>query len=564
MTEEKVFDYDKKLILVSKTIADCFRERLAKSPEKTFVSYKNEDYSFKEIDELSDALALSLKGEGAGPDSKIGIWCGNCTGWVVSFIAIQKLGALAVLLNPGYSTDEIGTILEYSKCEYLLMGEEFKGKNIKETLAACPNSRKRYLKKMHNIEAEGFLINLKERAKEADKEELERIKEAASKKDVNEACAMLFTSGTTNTPKGVMLSNYNLVNDSMASARAMHFDGNDVYCVMVPLFHSFGLTSNLISGIIVGARLCLIKNFKTLKAMEVVDKYKCTVLSGVPSMFLAMINNKEFKSFDLNSLDKGIIAGSTVSVKDYEVITKTLGMKHLQQSFGQTETSPGITFSDYDDAFEDKKTNTGYAIDNIDLCIWTKEDEQSIYTEEMLNKMKRGCITGEVRTEVVGELGVKGFLVMKGYYEKPEETAKVIQDDGWLHTGDMAYLDEKGQVYITGRIKEIIIRGGENISPFEIEDCIRNIEGIEQVKCVGVPHPVLQEEIAAAITLKEGASCKEEDIKAYVAKHLAAYKVPEYVVTLDKMPASASGKIKLCEVKELALKMINDTKNKQG
>ncbi|MBE5970794.1 MAG: hypothetical protein E7242_11245 [Lachnospiraceae bacterium] len=552
MAKEKLFDYDKKLILTSKTIADCFEERVSKTPGKIAVSYNGKDYSFKDIDNLSNALALSLCKEGAGLDTKIGIWCGNCPGWIVSFIAIQKLGALAVLLNPGYSSEELGSILEYSKCEYLLMGEDFKEKSLKETLSKCLNSKKKHIKKIHNIETDGFLEELKSRAKNLDLNELSAINQQGKTKDVHEPCAMLFTSGTTNTPKGVMLSNYNLVNDSMASAKAMHFDEDDAYCVMVPLFHSFGLTSNLISGIIVGARLCLIKNFKTLKAMEVVQKYKCSVLSGVPSMFLAMINNPEFKNFDLSTLDKGIIAGSMVNPDDYDNITKTLKMNHLQQSYGQTETSPGITFSDFDDTLADKRDNTGYVIDNVDICIWTK-DEQIIYSEETLKAMKAGKLPKDVRVAVRGEIGVKGFLVMKGYFEKPEESAKVLEDSGWLHTGDIGYLDEKGQVYINGRIKEIIIRGGENISPYEIEECISRLDAVCQVKCVGVPHPILQEEIAAAITLKEGKTITEEELKQYVKKHLATYKVPAYVVVLDEMPTSASGKIKLCEVKEMIL-----------
>ncbi len=534
-----------------KTIGDCFKERVHKTPDQVAVEFEGQKATWRELDALSDWLVLRFRFFGMKKGSRAAIWCGNCLQWVIVYLGLQKLGALTILINPGYQEEELYRVLAYAKIEYLFYGESFKEMVLPEVLGRIDLKENPLLKQAIPIElqdAVDFMVEQAGKMTDADRELVRKVRKQVQPEDI--AC-MLFTSGTTSSPKGVMLSHYSLINDAAATSRAMRWNSQDKVCVMVPLFHCFGMTSCLLSGIITGSSLYLMKHYRTVSALEAIQNAGCTVLNGVPSMFLAMIYNKAFEDYELGTLKSGIIAGSPVSPADYRKICEKLKIEHLQMSYGQTETSPGVSFSGYDFSIEEKCDNAGTAIPGIELCIWESDGTQHMYSSAQLQgETAFGSPCG-----IHGEIGVRGFPVMSHYYDRPEETKRTLQEDGWLHTGDTGYLDEKRQLHIEGRLKDMIIRGGENISPVEIEECIKEMPQVRDVKVVGVPQKVLLEEIAAAVVLKPGCELLEEQIRAYVREHLAHYKVPKYVAFYEKLPMNASGKIRSGELKEQLVRL---------
>ena len=524
-------------VCLVKTIGECLEERVKKTPDGVAVCFQDETITWKELDELSDWLVLRFHSFGMQKGSRAAIWCANCLQWVIVYMGLQKIGALAVLMNPGYLEEEAHQILSYAEVEYLFYGEQYKDLMIPEILGRIDLRENPLLKQTIPIEAHEAIVFMQENAARMTETDRKLIRELRAKVSPGDLSSMIFTSGTTALPKGVLLTHSNLTRDAMATVEAMHWNEQDKICVTVSLFHSFGMTSCLIGGLITGHCICLMKNYRTINALETIEKHGCTVLNGVPSMFLAMVHNKDLPNYDIHTLKSGILAGSSIGPEEYRLICEKLSFEKLQMSYGQTETSPGVTFSHYEDTIEDKCDNVGYLIDDIESCIWDESGKQYIITD------------GE-GIGVRGELGIRGFVVMKGYYNMPEATAKAIQEDGWLHTGDIAYFDEKLRLHIVGRAKDMIIRGGENIGPAEIEDCIRELEEVKDVKVVGVPHPVLQEEVGAVVVLHHGCSLSQTTIKEHVKAHLAGYKIPAHVAFREELPVNSSGKIKTGQLRE--------------
>ena len=569
MEQNNILESDR---LLEKTIAQCFEYRVSLTPDAPAVEFEGERISWNELDRLSDGLVWRFDFLGIKRGTRAGIWCGNNLQWIIVFLGLQKIGATAVLINPGYLADELHKIISYSDVEYLFYGEEFKNADLTKILAEVDISTTPNLKQTIPIELKAAIDFMKKGAEELTEEQKQRIYELKQLPDCKDTACMLFTSGTTALPKGVLLTHYNLVNDAMFTAKAMHWEKDDKICVMVPLFHCFGMTSCLLASVICGSCLYVMKYYRTINALEGIDNHGCTVLNGVPSMFLAMVHNRHFEEFKLNSLKSGIIAGSPLSASDYKMICEKLGMEKLQMSYGQTETSPGISFSEYDETIEQKCDNAGFIIPFIEVCVWDLEGNQNIYHCDVLKPDGRilgreetgeshihyTSLIGDKRNAVCtrgtffsrGEIGVRGFNVMKGYFRREEATREVLTEDGFIHTGDLGFVDDSGRIHISGRIKEMIIRGGENISPVEIEECIRMFPQVRDVKVVGVPQAVLQEEIAACIVLRKNCELTKEEITAHCSKYLAAYKVPRYIEFFEELPVNSSNKIKIGELKE--------------
>ncbi len=561
--------------LIKKTVGECFDIRVKLTPDKTALEFQGDTYTWKELDELSDWLVWRFDQMGIRKGTRAAIWCGNNAQWVAVYLGLMKIGAIAVLINPGYLSGELHKIISYSKVEYLFYGEEFKGADLQEILDGVDISSVPHLKQTIPIELPDAVKMLMEGSKVLSTEQKARVAALRSKPKYDDVACMLFTSGTTDTPKGVMLTHYSIVNDSILSARAMHWTYEDKTCVMVPLFHCFGMTSCLLGSIMCGSCLYLMKYYRTIDALEGIQNHGCTVLNGVPSMFLAMVHNSRFDEFDLSTLKSGIIAGSPLSDTDYKFICSRLGLDRLLMSYGQTETSPGVSFSEYDETIDEKSDNAGYIIPYIEVCTWDRDQNQNIYYCDVVDAQGK-TLTGyrEKNTKVLnvgyesgdgvrrvayctqgdyfvtGEIGVRGFNVMKEYFENPEATAKTLEKDGWLHTGDLGYIDDKGRIHIVGRLKEMIIRGGENISPVEIEECIKELPSVKDVKVVGVPQKVLQEEIAACVVPVKNAIVSEEEIRDYCRQRLAGYKVPKYIRFYEELPLNSSSKVKIGELKK--------------
>lgn len=517
--------------MMENTVGELLKERAQKSPRDTALEFMGEFLTFRELDEYSDILAENFRKNGIGRGSMAGLWCANQTGWILVYFGLQKCGAATVLLNPECQAEELQKMLCHTDIEYLFCGEESKGRALAPVLEKINRAELPKLKEV--IPVVDAVSSARELSHTGQQPSAEKDKTAFVSPTPKEISTILFTSGTSADPKGVMLSHFSIVNAAAAAVRVMGWSDMDKICVIVPLFHCFGLVSCLLAGLIAGSTLHLLPHYRTKKALEAISTARCTVINGVPTMFLAMAGCETIEDYDMTSLRSGIIAGSLVSPEEYCYICKKLKIRRLQMSYGQTETSAGVTFSKYWDSVQEKSDNAGYPIENTQICIRN------------------------------GEIVVKGFGVMSGYYGRLAETEEVLGRDGWLHTGDMGYIDKKGCLHIKGRKNEIIVRGGENISPAEIEECLKKLRQIRQVKVVGIPHKVLQEEIAACVVMEEGFILDQDEIREYAGRHLAACKIPEYILEFPHFPLSSSGKIETGRLKEQVEEKINELKQKE-
>lgn len=530
-----------KINLTKKTIYDSFREQVNCAPEDKALEYEGKIFSWKDLDLLSDDTAIGLMKKGITKKSHVGIWSANSPNWIIIFLALVKLGSIPVLLNTWYKEHELSNVLGYADIEFICYGDDHKNckyKSVLENLASLG-----VLKEEKCIaigqSVDGNWRGLKEKISLITQDEVEQLYGLKNSISIHDTAAMFFTSGTTKLPKGVMLSHYSLNNNSMEIARKMHWDGSDKMCIAVPLFHCFGITASLLAVIHAGCTMYLLKTCSSLEIIKKVYQNNCTILNGVPTMFLAMIHNKNSKDYTLSSLKSGIIAGSPVSPSDYLKICKILNISYLQPSYGQTEASPCITISDYRDSLEIKSRTVGKAIDHVSLRVCDLHSN---------NELPHGEI---------GHIQTKGYHVMQSYYKLSKEMKKVIDDEGWLSTGDLGYIDENGYLYVTGRISEMIIRGGENISPLEIEECIKDYPNIKNVKVIGIEADVLQEEIVACIVSKREKEIDQKALRKFLEERLAGYKVPKYILLFDGLPYTASGKVRINTLKKEVIDRIN-------
>lgn len=563
--------------LIHKTIGDCLSHRARQSPDKTAMEYWNKSssstlgqgphggsarpcegdnpdydgahamdshtttYTWSDLDRLSDYMAVRMNALGIEKRTHAAIWSVNTPNWLITFLALQKLGAVAVLINTCYREQELKRVLAYGDVRYVYYGDGYKTlayDPMVETLKGDHTCQVRQWIPMGRDENGNWMredsFSDYERSQEA-RESLACLRTLVQPQDT---AAILFTSGTTSFSKGVMLSHYNLVNSALGTLSFTRWNENDRLLLTVPLFHCFGITSGLLTCIHTGAAIVLMKYFKTVKVFEHVDRYRCTVLNGVPSMFLAMIHNQDFHKYSLKSLRSGIIAGSPISEKEYLAVHEKLPHMALLPSFGQTETSPCVTLMLEEDPFEKRVTTAGRLISHVELRI---------------------CHAGTDRTlpeGKVGEIQVRGYNIMKGYYGMPEETKAVLSEDGWLKTGDLGFLDPEGYLHLAGRCKEMILRCGENIAPKEIEDCIRELPFVDVVKVIGIPAPVVQEMVVACIVPVPGMRADPDKVIEFLRPRLAHYKLPSYVLILKELPMNASGKILLQELKNQAIERI--------
>ncbi len=527
--------------LLSKTIGDCFTERVSCTPDKLAIVYWDMKYTWSELDQLSDYLAVRMVSLGIEKGDHVGIWSVNTPNWIITFLALTKIGAITVPMNTCYQEIELLGIIRYSDIKYMYYGDGYKklkyDSMIQIIKGELDGQVKRWISIGRDIEGK-WLSDYSFSPSEKSLKAVNAIRNGKQRVSPYDTAILLFTSGSTSTPKGVLLSHYSLVNNAMETVMHMAWTSNDKMLIAVPLFHCFGITSGLLSSIHSGCIMHLIKYFKTQKVLEHIERYSCTVLNGVPSMFLAMIRNSNYKEYNISSLQSGIIAGSPLSPQEYTSICNTISNIRLHQSYGQTETSPCVSIIDEDDSCEKKTFSTGKIISHVKVRI---VDINS---------------NGPMRAGKIGEIQVQGYNVMQGYYKLPEESVPIITKDGWLRTGDLGYLDTDGYLYITGRLKEMIIRGGENISPQEIEGCVKECPYIQNVKVVGIPAEVLQEMIVACVIMEQGILLDEELIKAHLASKLAYYKIPAYVLSFPAFPMSTSGKIQIPELKQKVIERL--------
>lgn len=536
--------------LIQKTVGDLLDETVERFPERDAVVYPELGirWSWSEFQKQCNRAAKGLMRLGLKKGHHLSIWATNLPEWVVTQFATGKMGAVMITVNTQYRTRELEYLLKQSDTETLILMEGFRGNSYLDMIyEICPELidskpgelRSVRLPRLRNVifigkeRKPGMFLweDILEMGEEVSDEELRRRQESLHPDDV---INMQYTSGTTGFPKGVMLTHNNIVNNARNVAECMKLTHEDRLCIPVPFFHCFGCVMGTLACANTGATMVPLIAFDPLKVLQAVEQERCTALHGVPTMFIAELNHPDFRKFDLSSLRTGIMAGSNCPIEVMKRVVNDMGAREITIAYGQTESSPVITQTRTDDPIELRVSTVGRVLPNVEAKIVDP-------------------LTGEeLPPGVQGELCTRGYHVMKGYYNMPEATAEAIDGEGWLHTGDLAVMDENGYFRITGRLKDMIIRGGENIYPREIEEFLYTHPKILDVQIVGVPDEKYGEQAAAFIRVKEGENLTPEEVRAFCEGKIARYKIPRYVLFVDEYPMTASGKIQKFKLREMA------------
>ena len=510
-------------------------------------------YSYREFNEICRNVAKGLIKLGIKKGDNVSIWAYNVPEWVVLQFATAKIGAILVTVNTAYKSAELEYILRQSDSTALFMVKSFKDTDYVAVLdVVAPelssskpldlnSSKLPRLKKVIMIgdETPPGMMNFREIVELGKFVPDSDLSAVEAELDCHDVINMQYTSGTTGFPKGVMLTHYNLINNGMAIGDCMKFTAMDRLCIPVPFFHCFGCVLGVMVCVTHGAAMVPVEIFDPLKVLQSIEKEKCTAVHGVPTMFIAEVEHPDFKKYDMSSLRTGIMAGSNCPIELMKRAVRDMHVHEITSVYGQTESSPGITQTRTDDAIELRVATVGRALPGAEVKI------VDIETGASLPPGKHG------------ELCARGYMVMKGYYKMPEETARVIDSDNWLHTGDLAIMDENGYCKITGRIKQMIIRGGENIYPREIEEFLYTHPKISDIQVYGVPDRKYGEKVMAAVVLKKGMEMNEDEVRDYCRDKIANYKIPKYVKFVDGYPMTASGKIQKFKLREMAIKELH-------
>lgn len=540
---------------INKTLGEWMDNIAETHPDKMAVVFNDMfEYrrTYKEFNEECDRYAKAFMAMGIKKGDHVAIWATNYPQWLITLFSTAKIGAILVTVNTSYKIYEAEYLLRQSDSKMLVMCDGYKDVSYVDIMnELCPeiaesergnlnSKRLPYLKTIVTIDETTHtgMYNWNELDAMADTVSDEEINAVKATLDCHDIINMQYTSGTTGFPKGVMLTHYNIINNGKSIGDRMKFTDNDSLCIVVPLFHCFGLVLGVMASITHVTTMVLVNYFSPSKVLKTLQEEQCTAVHGVPTMFIAMLAQPDFKSYKLN-LRTGIMAGSPCPVKVMQQVIDEMGANEITIVFGQTESSPGCTQTTTDDSLEHKVNTVGRAFDGVECKIVDPETGK------------------ELGPHQIGEFCARGYNIMKGYYKMPEATAQVIDEDGWLHTGDLAMVDEDGYYKITGRMKDMIIRGGENIYPKEIEDFIYTHPKVKDVQVIGVPSKSYGEEIMACIVPKDGVIITEEEIKDYVFANMAKYKTPSYVDFMDSFPMTASGKIQKFKLRESAIEKFN-------
>ncbi len=542
--------------MIEKTLGKMLDDLAANYPDSVAIKYTTREYqkTWSELNERCNAVAKGLLSLGIKKDDKVAIWATNVPEWYEILFASAKIGAILVTVNTNYKEFELEYLLKQSDTKMLVMIDGVKNNSYVDTidklLPEFRNSKKGdvdnqkfpFLKKIvycgtGNSTPRGFM-NFEDIAKagvNVTDEELNAVMDAL---DCHDVINMQYTSGTTGFPKGVMLTHYNIINNGKSIGDGMKFTNKDKLLITVPMFHCFGLVLGLMSCITHATTMVPVESFSPTKVMNAITVEKCTAVHGVPTMFIAMLEHPDFDKYNFSSLRTGIMAGSPCPIKVMRQVVDKMNMTEITIVFGQTEASPGCTQTTTEDSLEHRVNTVGRVFDGVEA------------------KIVDPATGEEVPTGVAGEFCARGYNIMKGYYKMPEATAEAIDKDGWLHTGDLCTVDKDGYYKVVGRIKDMIIRGGENIYPKEIEEFYYTQPIVKDVQVIGVPSEQYGEEVMAVIILKEGESATPEELKELAKSHLAKHKVPRYIRIVDSFPVTASGKIQKFKMREEAIELL--------
>ena len=512
---------------------------------------RNLRYTYAEFREVVEDCARSLMALGVQKGDHVAVWGQNVPEWVTLQFATGKVGAVLVTVNPAYKSHELKYILEQSDAAALFMTEGVGDADFLQILQDAVPELVGAEDGELSIEELPFLKNVVlmgegsrdglpvmgfgeflERGEEVSEEEL---RERQASLDAEEVINMQYTSGTTGFPKGVQLTHTNIVKNAFYIGECMRLGPEDRVCIPVPFFHCFGCVLGTLNTVTHEGTMVPVESFDAEKVLQAVDQEQCTALLGVPTMFIAELDHPDFEHYDTSSLRTGIMAGSPCPMEVMKKVVDVMGASEITIAYGQTESSPVITQTRTDDPLELRVSSVGRKLPDVEVRIVSVETGEDCEPEEQ------------------GELLTRGYHVMRGYYDMEEKTSEVLDEEGWLHTGDLAVMDEDGYVRITGRAKDMVIRGGENVYPREIEEFLYTHPEVSDVQVYGVPDEKYGEKVAAAVQLRQDSDLTAEDIKEYCRENIAYYKVPEYVDFVEEYPMTASGKIQKYKLREAAV-----------
>ena len=541
------------LQLSDKRLGDYLEYWAEHTPDKEYIVYSDRDlrFTWKAFNERVDTMAKGLLAIGVKKGTHVGIWAQNVPDWLTFLYACAKIGAVYVTVNTNYKQNELEYLIKDSDLHTLCITDGTFDSNyvdmVYEMLPELRTCQRGHLEskrfpRMKNViyvgqEKYRGMYNTSEILLLGDNTEDALLEEAKQKVSCHDVVNMQYTSGTTGFPKGVMLSHHNIANNGFLTGEHMKFTQDDKLCVCVPLFHCFGVVLATMNCLTHGCTEVMVERFDPLVTLASIHKERCTAVYGVPTMFIAELNHPMFDMFDLTCLRTGIMAGSLCPIDLMKQVNEKMYIQ-VTSVYGLTESSPGMTHTRIDDPPEVRYTTVGRDFEFTDVKVLDPETLEE-------------CPVG-----VQGEMCCRGYNVMKGYYNNPEATAEVIDKNGYLHSGDLGVKDENGNYHITGRIKDMIIRGGENIYPREVEEFLYNLPGVRDVQVAGVPSKKYGEEVGAFIIMHEDAKpLTTEEVRDFCRGKISRHKIPRYVFFVKEFPLTGSGKIQKFKLKEWSLKL---------
>ena len=549
------------MVFTEDTLGDYLEKMVEKDPDQEFMVYPDRDlrFTYREFDERVNLMAKGLLEIGIKKGDHIGIWAKNVPDWLTFMFATAKIGVVLVTVNTAYKSHELDYVLKQSDMKALAIIDGFRDvdyiQTVNELVPEIKTQERGKLKSKEfpYLESVIYLGQEKHRGmyntneilllgKHGDEEKFQKIKASVEN---DEVVNMQYTSGTTGFPKGVMLTHRNILNNGYYIGERQKFTEKDRLCITVPLFHCFGIVLAVMAAYSHGATMVMVEVFDPLLVLAAVQKEHCTALYGVPTMFIAEYSHPMFEMFDLSSLRTGIMAGSTPPIEAMKKVVNDMYMKEITSVYGLTEGSPGFTQTSVDDPLEKRVETVGKPLPECEVKIVDTESGETLGPHQ------------------TGEICCKGYNIMKGYYKMPEKTQEVIDKDGWLHSGDLATVDEEGYYSIVGRIKDMIIRGGENIYPREIEEFLYTMPEIQDVQVIGIPDEKYGEIVGAFIIREDESDITEEDVRDYSSTKIARYKVPKKVFFIDEFPLTASGKIQKFKLRDMAVELMEAEKKRE-
>ena len=517
--------------LLGETIDENLRKTVAKFPNNDALISAHQHYraTYTEFYEQVTAVAKGLIALGVKSGDRVGIWSPNCYEWTLLQYATAKIGAIMVNINPAYRTSELIYVINQSGLSYIFSAIQFKTSHYKKMIDDAREFTDTLRKEVYWGESwEYFLAQGK---KVSD----EKLQAYEAKVQFDDPVNIQYTSGTTGNPKGVTLTHHNILNNAYFIGVRMNYTDKDRVCIPVPFYHCFGMVIGNLCCTAHGATMVIPNDsFDATKTLEAVERERCTSLYGVPTMFISELYTLDRHPYDLSSLRTGVMAGALCPPEIMKRVKEQMNMHEITICYGMTETSPVSTQTRIGVPFEKQIHSVGTIQDHLEIKIINPETKAIVLRGES------------------GELCTRGYSVMLKYWNSPQATAQVIDEQRWMHSGDLAMMDEDGYIHISGRIKDLIIRGGENISPKEIEDFLYTYEGVMDAQVIGVPSKKFGEEVMAWIKPNEGVTLTEEELRNFCKDRIAHYKVPRYWKFVNEFPMTISGKIRKVEMREIA------------